>query len=480
MVDEAPPRARVAVAGASGFVGRALLAALTPASDVVALTRAAEGRAAADGVTWRSCDLFNLRETERALEGCDRAVYLVHSMMKSARLSQGTFDDMDLVCADNFARAAATKKLSHIVYLGGIVPPPEGGPLSRHLESRLEVERTLAAHGVPVTTLRAGLVVGAGGSSFQMMSRLVERLPIMVAPRWTRSKSQAIALPDVVALLCYALAHPELAGRFYDVGCPDVVTYAEMLRLTGEALGKHTRIVTVPMATPKLSLLWVSLVAGAPRELVRPLVESLRHDMVAEHGLELQARAGVDALPLRAALALAVREQRKPALARATTKRPPAPAQPEDGRARSVQRLPLPEGRDAAWVAAEYARWLPRFLRPFLRVEVDATRTCRFYFWPLRWPLLVLSFSRERSAPDRQLFYVTGGLLAKTVEGARPRLEFRSVLDGAYVIAAVHDFAPRLPWLLYRFTQAIVHLLVMRGFGRHLAAMRALGPLHAP
>ena len=107
---------------------------------------------------------------------------------------------------------------------------------------------------------------------------------------------------------------------------------------------------------------------------------------------------------------------------------------------------------------------------------MDATRTCRFYFWPLRWPLLVLSFSPERSAPDRQLVYVTGGLLAKNVEGARPRLEFRSVLDGTYVIAAVHDFAPRLPWLLYRFTQALVHLLVMRGFGRHLAAMRALRP----
>ena len=275
------------IAGASGFVGRRLIEALAPTCDAIALTRDASGRPQTPGVAWRSCDLFSLRDAERALEGGDVGVYLVHSMMPSARLSQGSFDDMDLVCADNFARAAATRGLGHIVYLGGLVPASDGEPLSRHLESRLEVERTLAARDVPVTTLRAGLVVGAGGSSFQMMVRLVQRLPLMIAPRWTRSKSQAIGLGDVVTLLRFAVEHPELSGRAYDVGCSDVVTYADLLRLTGDVLGKHTRILTVPMATPKLSLLWISLVAGAPRELVRPLVESLRHDMIARDGLTL-------------------------------------------------------------------------------------------------------------------------------------------------------------------------------------------------
>ena len=135
---------------------------------------------------------------------------------------------------------------------------------------------------------------------------------------------------------------------------------------------------------------------------------------------------------------------------------PRPPPTPNDGRARSVQRLPLPPGRDAAWVAAEYVRWLPTFMRPFLRVDVDEARVCRFMFRPLRRPLLTLAFSDERSAPDRQLFYVTGGLLARDVSGPRPRLEFRSVLEGTSIIAAVHDFAPRLPWVVYVLTQALV------------------------
>lgn len=468
---------RVAIAGATGFVGRALIDALAPVYDVVALTRDASGRSPAPGVEWRSCDLFSLREAERALEGCDSAFYLVHSMMPSARLSQGSFDDMDLVCADNFARACAARGVRHIVYLGGLLPARDGHALSRHLESRLEVERTLASHGVPVTTLRAGLVVGAGGSSFQMMTRLVGRLPFMIGPRWTRSRSQAIALGDVVTLLRYALEHRDLAGRAYDVGCPDVVTYADMLRMTGDVLGKRTRVVTVPMATPKLSLLWISLIAGAPRELVRPLVESLRHDMVATDGLVLQRRAGMRALPLRASLESAVRAQAALDRSAAETTKSPKRRAPVDSRARSVQRLPMPPGRDAAWVAAEYVRWLPKFMRPLLRVDVDATRTCRFYLRPLRRPLLVLSFAAERSARDRQLFYVTGGLLARDVDGARPRLEFRSVLGGSHVIAAIHDFAPRLPWILYALTQALVHLFVMTSFGKHLASMTAQGEL---
>lgn len=143
--------------------------------------------------------------------------------------------------------------------------------------------------------------------------------------------------------------------------------------------------------------------------------------------------------------------------------------------ARSVQRLPLPRGRDASWVAAEYARWLPRFMRPFLRVEVDESRTCRFYLRPLRTPLLVLTFAADRSSPDRQLFYVTGGLLSGAPNPKnRPRLEFRSVLDRTVVLSAVHDFNPRLPWLIYRLTQAPVHLLVMNGFARHLARTESL------
>jgi len=463
---------RVAIAGASGFVGRALVEAIAKERDVIALARQTKRKAAADGVEWRACDLFNLREAERALAGAEVAVYLVHSMMPSARLTQGRFDDLDLICADNFARAAATNGVRHIVYLGGLLPPGST-ELSLHLRSRLEVEQALGSRGIPLTTLRAGLIIGAGGSSFGMMSRLVGRLPFMLGPRWTQSSSQPIALHDAVALLVHAIARPDLAGRAYDIGGPDVLSYADMLRLTGAAMGKRTRVVTLPIDTVKLSLLWVSVITGASQELVRPLVESLRHDMVATDGLVFQKEVGLEAAPLGDALERAMREEKAtredkaqqgeeaPAERRTTTK--------ADRRVCSVQRLPLPAGRDATWVAEEYVRWLPRFMRPLLRVVTDSERTCRFYVWPLAEPLLVLRFQSDRSAPDRQLFFVTEGLLVGASSSARARLEFRNALEGSCVLAAIHDFVPRLPWFIYKYTQALVHLFVMRSFGRHLA-----------
>ncbi len=471
----ATPRRSIAVAGASGFVGRALIDALRTDHDVIALARSASGHDDDAAVTWRACDLFHLRETEEALAGAEAAFYLVHSMMPTSRLTQGRFDDMDLLCADNFARAAKKQGVKHIVYLGGLLHADED-ELSRHLESRLEVEKTLAAYGAAVTTLRAGMIVGAGGSSFRLMMRLVKRLPVMVGPRWMRSRSQAIALADVVTLLGYAIDHPESAGRAYDVGSEEVMTYTEMLRLTAEVLHKNPPILTLPVATANLSLMWVSLVTGAPRSLVRPLVESLKHDMIARDGLVFQKRAGLTPMPLRKALEGAVVRDDDADRAPKRLARPSAKRAAQDSLVRSVQRLPLPPGRDAAWVADEYARWLPTFFRPFLRVAVDDAKTCRFYFRPLRSPLLVLAFAEARSSSDRQLFRVTGGLLARTPAEAtrtKARLEFREVLGRRFVLAAIHDFSPSLPWVIYVLTQALVHLVVMNRFGRHLARVAA-------
>ena len=470
-MDGSARRLRVLIAGASGFVGRALARALAPDFDVVGLSRVERPRGA-DGVEWRACDLFSLLDTEKALAGADVVFYLVHSMMPSARLTQGSFADMDLICADNVARAAKHAAARSIVYLGGLIPPGEAS-LSPHLASRLEVERTLGSRGVPVTSLRAGLILGADGSSFQMMVRLVERLPVMVSPRWTRSLTQPVALEDVVAALRYALLHPEIGGRAYDLGGPDVLSYSALLQATARALGKTRPILTLPVDTIGLSLLWVSLVSGAPMDLVRPLVQSLRHDMIAHDGLTLQTQAGIQARPLREALARAVEERAAHAKTKATTPHDDARARRKkvrgDRQVRSVQRLPMPAGWDASVVAREYGRWLPRFMRPFLRVETDATGAYSFFLKPLSKPLLVLTFARERSTPDRSLYYITGGLLARVQQRPRGRLEFRTVLGGTRVLAAIHDFVPTLPWLLYSGTQALVHLFVMRAFGRHLA-----------
>ena len=154
--------------------------------------------APADGadpaVEWRTCDLFSLAQTELAVHGADVAVYLVHSMLPAARLTQASFEDTDLLLADNFARACAKSGIRRVVYLGGLIPRADG--LSRHLQSRLEVERVLASRGAQVVSLRAGLVLGGEGSSFQMLMTLVQRLPVMICPAWLATPTQPIAIAN--------------------------------------------------------------------------------------------------------------------------------------------------------------------------------------------------------------------------------------------------------------------------------------------
>jgi uncharacterized protein YbjT (DUF2867 family) len=457
-----PERPTLVIAGASGFIGRALAERLAGRFRLVGLSR---GPRSGDGYdAWRACDLFSLKDAEEALAGARYAVYLVHSMMPSARLVQGRFEDLDLICADNFARAARRAGVEQIVYLGGLIPP--GAPLSKHLESRREVEVALGGHGVPVTTLRAGLVIGAGGSSFQMMLRLVRRLPVMVCPSWTSTECQPIALDDVTEIAAYCLGRDACFGGTYDIGGPDVLTYREMMVQTAEVLGVTRPMLPVPVLSPALSRLWITAITGAPKELVAPLIQSLAHPMVAGDR-RLQDEAQIPGLPFRASIARALAEEER-------TAAPPAPlayaaprASSAPSRVRSVQRMPLPRGRDAAWVAAEYLRWLPRGLWPLIDVRIDDAHVCRFHLGRLRAPLLVLAFSAERSAPDRQLFYIKGGLLA--AETDRGRFELRETPDGLSVLAAIHDFRPRLPWQIYASTQAVFHLGVMHAFSRHLA-----------
>jgi uncharacterized protein YbjT (DUF2867 family) len=451
---------KIAISGATGFVGQALVQSLKDHHELVCLSRSARSTPPGSSITWKQCDFFSLLDAEKALEGVHTAFYLVHSMLPSARLTQGSFEDFDLIAADGFARAARKQGVHHIVYLGGLLPTYR--PLSRHLASRLEVEKALASHSTPVTTLRAGLIVGSDGSSFQMLVRLVQRLPAMVCPKWTESLTQPIALSDIVDLLSFCVEKPELYGRVFDVGGPEVLSYRDMILSTAKAMGVRRPLFKFPLFTPGLSRLWVTLVTGAPRDLVGPLVQSLRHDMVAE-SLELQTLAGIPGKTFQTALreSLASNGHQKKNQPRAFQKA----ARNDDPDVRSIQRLPLPHGKNAYWVSEEYMRWLPRFFPFLLRTQCDADGFCRISVRGLGICLLALELSRSRSTPDRALFYVRGGVLART--HGRGRLEFRQVLD-QWCLAALHDFHPRLPWYLYKWTQALLHVWVMKAFGRHL------------
>ncbi len=448
---------RVVIAGATGFVGRAVAERLAERFEVIGLGRRVvhdevpSGERA--GLFWRRCDLFSLRSIEEALAGARIALYLVHSMMPNARLTQGRFEDLDLLLADNFARAAARAGVERIVYLGGLVPGTDPAALSPHLASRIEVEKALGAHGVPVTALRAGLVVGAGGSSLGIMVRLVRRLPLMICPAWTRSRTQPIALDDAVEAIVHCCEDPATVGRVCEIGGPDVLSYRQMMATTARVLGKRRMMVPVPLVTPALSELWVSTVTGYSRALVAPLVESLRHPMVVQDRW-LQQRMDRPGKSFEEALAEAVRTE---GLAREPT-------------VRSVQRVILPKGRDALWAAREYLEWLPVAMRPLIRVHQEG-RTAHMYWRGIPRPLLTLEFDDARSSSDRALFLVTGGLLAGPSTGI-PRLEFRTTPDGEHILAAIQDFRPRLPWWIYLTSQARVHLWVMWRFGRHLVRLR--------
>jgi len=450
----------VVIAGATGFIGRWFIQTYKHKYRIIALSRREMAPTRPDSdVEWRQVELYSLSRTTEVLEGADYALYLVHSMQPSTRLSQGTFDDTDVLLADNFARAARANGLKQIIFLGGILP--EGvSEYSRHLRSRYEVERTLSSGPVPLTALRAGIIVGPGGSSFRIIEKLVRRLPAMICPQWTLSESKPIALVDTLRMIDYCLGRTDTYGQVYDIGGPEKMTYIEMMRKVADLLGKKRWIGTVPVFSPLLSKLWVAVFADASRTLVSPLVESLRYD------LPVKPNPLMDAFPERESFGKAARK--------ALFDKEDVPALPDNSlpeinernTVRSVQRLPNPQNRSATWVARRYQTWLPGFFRYLIRVRQEG-ETSSFHLGPVE--LLQFRFIEDRSDQDRQLFYIIGGRLVKRRDYGW--LEFRRVLGGRYFIAAIHEFVPTLPWFVYILTQAIAHLWVMNRFGHYLAQM---------
>ena len=457
----------VAIAGSTGFVGRALMRELQSWYKIVALTRLSvkesHRRSWTDdtGIEWRRCDLFSLTDAEEALQGVNYAFYLVHSMMPSARLTQGKFQDMDLILADNFARAAAKAGIKQIIYLGGLVP--DAPNLSLHLRSRLEVENTLGAHGVPVTALRAGLVIGANGSTSRILVRLAEKYRFMVFPRWMMSLTHPIALPDIINILHYCMGNPKTFNESFDVGGPDVMTYKELILTVAKILNRKCHITDAPFFPTWLASIMLSITSASPLALVKPLVESLKHPMVAKDR-RLQEEMKLPGMPFVDAVKLAI-SAKEP---RSKIKPPIVAERRKILSVRSVQRLIMPPGKDADWVALHYSRWLPKLFPVIIKVKVDQLG-CYFYVRFLRRSFLDLTFSHESSSKDLALYYITGGFLAKLNQlPHRGRLEFRAVSNNRYVLAAIHYYVPTIPWYLYNITQALLHVWVMNKYGKHL------------
>ncbi len=262
-----PDTQTVLVTGATGFVGRRLASALVDEGhDVRAMTRRPEtydGAGAAVGG-----DVFDPDSLTDPLADADVAIYLVHS------LDDPDFERKDAEAARTFAAAAAKAGVSQIVYLGGLGDDDED--LSPHLRSRREVERLLGETGVPVTVLRAAIVVGAGGISWELTRQLVKNLPAMVVPRWVSTPTQPVALDDVIRYLVGVTALEEARGRVFEIGGPEPMTYLEMLQVASEVISGHrVPIVRVPVLTPRLSSYWLALVTDVDATTGRNLIDSM-------------------------------------------------------------------------------------------------------------------------------------------------------------------------------------------------------------
>jgi uncharacterized protein YbjT (DUF2867 family) len=264
------------IAGASGYVGSRLVPRLLEKEyRVRCLARYPEKLKSRSwrGVEIVQGDVLKPETLLPALQGMDAAYYLVHAMGNS-----GDFSEKDALSARNFARAAAEAGLQRIIYLGGL--GDEDQNLSEHLKSRREVGVILGQTGIPVTELRASIIIGSGSASFEIIRDLVKKLPLMITPRWVNSLCQPIAVRDVLNYLTGILEEPRTAGQTFDIGGEEKLTYADMMRLVAEVMGKKLFIIHVPVLTPHLSAYWLNLVTTVPMSIAFPLVEGLRNDTV--------------------------------------------------------------------------------------------------------------------------------------------------------------------------------------------------------
>ena len=270
----------VLVTGANGFIGRLLTKALL--SEDVHLRRMVRKAVTPSDTSIETVqgDLLEPATLPAALAGVDTVYYLVHAMAGG----RAGFERRDRDAAENFVRAAEKAGVRRVIYLGGL--GETGDDLSEHLKSRLEVADILRSGKFATTFLRAAIIIGAGGASFEMVKALVERLPVMITPRWVTTLCQPIAVEDVISYLVGCLKDERTAGRTFDIGGPDVITYKEMMERFGRIRGRSLYILPVPVLTPRLSSYWVGFITPVAPSVSMPLIEGLKNEVIfREHAI---------------------------------------------------------------------------------------------------------------------------------------------------------------------------------------------------
>ncbi len=289
----------IMVTGATGFIGTRLISHLSKLGySVKGMTR--KNLSDTKNVKYVQADVFDVTQLEKGLEGVEVAYYLLHSM-EGSKDHWKEFASREKIQAQNFLVAATKAGVKRIIYLGGLVN--DSLELSPHMRSRKEVGEILSSGDIPVTELRASLIIGAQGGSYAMLRYLVERLPVMVCPSWVKSLAQPIAVDDVIQYLSGCMIHPETAGKTYEIGGKDKMTYEQLMRVYAKYLNKSLFVMQIPFLTTRLSSYWVDLITPVKASLARPLIDSLVHDTVVTDDsitkiIPLQLKSVIDAIDI--------------------------------------------------------------------------------------------------------------------------------------------------------------------------------------
>ena len=467
---------KVLVFGASGYIGTNLVPKLIERGHVVRAS--ARNKEVLVGRSWKDvelveADVLDPQTADAALRGVDLAYYLVHSMSAGRR-----FSELERTAAHNFARAAERAQIRRIVYLGGLIPVDAD---SEHLLSRKQTGDILRSSSIPVTEIRAGMIVGPGSAAFEVIRDLVNNLPVMITPRWVKSKSPPIALDN---LLTYLLRLPEVdetADGIYDAAGPQMLSYKELMLQFGEMVGKKPIIFSVPVLTPRLSSYWLRFVTTVPTNIARALIEGLKHDIAADDA-ELRRLVPQTLLGFRDSVKAVFAAERNNAVAARWTegalmfrdynpkfafyaKKASGAASTSASQKFVWNQVASIGGKnryyymDALWTLREILDWL---------VGGNGLKHRRRHPNEIRVGDMIDSWRVIAVEPERRLTLMMG---MKAPGSGVLEFEIFSETDGRTHITATAYWHPAGIWgLLYWYSMSIAHLTIFKGMTRAIAS----------